>query len=80
MKQLITEGLTTLIEKMLDDILCTSYHNSQNEIRSVVYTVVQRVVLDILQKDGIGETMEDHIVRLFDTVAVADRLWKKLLT
>lgn len=48
--QLVTVELTTIVEELLDDILCTSYHNMQNGIRSLVYSVVEHVMLDLLCK------------------------------
>lgn len=57
-------------------------------IQSVAFNVVEQVMLDLLRKDVIGEALEAHIVKFFNTVAAAeggqkgcqpgDRSWRVL--
>lgn len=58
----------------------TSYHNAQSGIRSVVYNLVEQVMLDLFRNDFIGEKFEAHVAKAFDTEAAADRLLNKVLT
>lgn len=58
----------------MDDILRSSYHNAQNGICAVFYKVVEQIMLDLLRKDGIGETVNAHIAKVLDTNAAANRL------
>lgn len=44
-----------MLEKMTEDILQTSYHNVQSDIRSVLYNVVEKLIFERLCKDAIGE-------------------------
>lgn len=79
-KQLVTDELAMLVEGSLDDIPCTSYCNAQSGIRSVVYRVLEQVMLDLLRKDVIEETMDAHIAKVLNTYAAADEISEKLLT
>lgn len=58
----------------------TCYRNSQSGIRSVVYDVDEQLMLDLLRKDVIGEKLDRHIAKFFDTEAATDGLSKKLMT
>lgn len=78
-KQLVSEEITTLVEETWEDIIRTSYHDTQSVIGSVLYNVVVQVILDLLPKEVISETLEAYLVRFFDTYAAAYRLSKKLL-
>lgn len=82
MKQLVAEELATLvlIEELLDDILRLSHHNAQSEIRSAMYNVREQIMLDLLRKEIIGETLGGHVAKLLDTDAAINRLSKELLT
>lgn len=79
MKHLITEELITLVKELLYDFLHTLYYNSQTGIRCVVYNVVAQILWDILQEEGICETLDAHKAKFFETYAVANRLSKNLL-
>lgn len=57
-KHLATEELTTLVEESWDDIFLRWYHIRQNGIGSVVYNVVEHVILDFLRKDTTFETQK----------------------
>lgn len=60
MKDLVTRKLSSMIEKWFDDLLCKSFHNTQTCIQSVVYNVLEVVVLYLLHKDGAGSALETH--------------------
>lgn len=77
---MVADGLATLVEESLDDILCMSYHDAQSGFPSVVYNYVEKFMLDLLCKNFISETFDAHVAKLFYTDAAADRVPKKLLT
>lgn len=79
-KDLIANELSTMIKESLDKKLRKSLHNAQNGILSVMHSVVEQVMLNLLRKDVIEDTLEAHIPKVFDTYAAADRLSKRLLT
>lgn len=74
--ELVANRLSIMIKKFLEERLSASFKNAQSSIESVVYKVVEQVVLDLLRKEIMGETMDSHIAKLFDTDAACDRLWK----
>lgn len=76
-KTLVTNQLSPVIEESLDDILKTSFHNAQSSIRSIVYKVVEQVVLYLLRKDGFEGTLQAQSVKLVDTVAAAEGFSKR---
>lgn len=63
-----------MVEESLEDILRTSFHNAQSGFRSVVYKVVEQVMLGLLHQDIIRETLDAFITKSFDTNATADWL------
>lgn len=80
MKLHVADVLVTLVEESSDDLLRMSYHNTQCWTRSVLYKAVEQVMLDLLHNDVIGETLQSHIAKFFDTDAAANLLSKKLFT
>lgn len=78
-KYLVAQELSRFVEDSLKSILCTLYHNTQSGICLVVYSVVEKVMLDRLRNSVIGETLDTHIAIFFDTDAGTDRLSKELL-
>lgn len=69
-----------MVEEMSEHMLWTSYHKAQSDIRSVVYKVVEKVMIDLLRKDATRNTIEAHIVKFLETKIVAEKFSKKLLT
>lgn len=65
---------------MADNILRTSFHIGQSSIRSVGYNVVQVVMLDLIRRDVVEETLDAHISRILDPQMATEKLLKKLLT
>lgn len=78
-KQLATYAFATLVDESFDDMLCFSYHSAQSGFRSVVYIVLEQVLLDLLHKDVISDTMDALMTKCFDTCAAAKKLSKSLL-
>lgn len=66
--------------KSLDDILLSSFRKGQSRIRAVDYNLIEHIMLDFLGKDGIGETLEAHILELSDTCAATEELWRRFLS
>lgn len=79
-KEMVTEGLSTIIEDLMDHILRTLLHNAQSSIPTVVYNVVEKVVLDLMYKEVVEKTLDTHKVKLLDTGETAEGLSKRLLT
>lgn len=50
-----------MVKESLNDIMKTFLHNAQGDIASVVYKVIEQVMLELLHKDIIGETLDDNI-------------------
>lgn len=72
MKQLGGEEIATLVKELWDSIIRALNHNAQSGIRSVVNIVVKHVMLDVLGKEVIRETLHAHISKLLHTNAVSD--------
>lgn len=72
--ELLTTEPATMVYESLDGILGTSFHKRQSSIRSVVYQVVQQVMLDLLRMDVIGEMIEAQIAKLYNMDVVTDGL------
>lgn len=77
---MVTDELVTLVEEALDDILRMSYHNAQSRICSVVYGVLRHVMLHLLRKNVIGETVHAYVSKVFAPDAAADKFLKHLQT
>lgn len=69
-----------MVEESLDDLLQTSLHNARTNIRPIVYNVVNHIMLELLGKHVIGETLDAHVAKYFYTNAGADGVSKILLT
>lgn len=67
-KEWLMNDLWTMFNDCLEEILMTSFQNGQSSIRSVVYKFATQVMLDLLCKDVIGETLDGHIVKILDTM------------
>lgn len=78
-KQLVTTKLSTMVEESLDDIMRTSLRNAQTSILSVVYNVVEKVILELVRNNVIRETLGTQPVKFIETDAVSEGLLKMLL-
>lgn len=55
-KVLVAVEIVTMVESALDDAIREIFHNAQNSVRSDIYNVAQRVILDLLCKEVIGKS------------------------
>lgn len=76
----VTNKFLNLAEGTLDDILCTSYHKAQSCTWSVIDNPVEQVMLNLLRKDVIAQTVSSHIARFFGAEAGSDCVSKKSST
>lgn len=60
-KQLVPNELSELVEEIVDDLLCTYCHIARIGIQSVVYIVIEQMMLDLFYKDVFGGTINEHI-------------------
>lgn len=56
-----------------------SFPNAQSGVQSVLYNFVEQVLLDLLRKEVIEETLDAHVTTFFDTDEAAKGLSKRLL-
>lgn len=68
-----------MVREMSEGIPRTSFHNARNRIHSVVYNVVEQVMLDLTRKDVHGGMLDAHVARFFDTDAVTEVILNRLL-
>lgn len=64
-KEMVANKLSSMVQKSLDDFLRTLLFNLQRGIRPVVYEVAEQVMLDLIRKDVIGETVDIQRVNIF---------------
>lgn len=64
--------MAIMVKKALDDALRKKLHNAQSGVRSVVYTVVEKVMVNLLRKDINEDTVEAYIQSYFDTNTAAE--------
>lgn len=76
---MVTTKMATMVQKSLDDILRTSFHNTQSGMRSVFYNVVEKFMLDPLRKDVFGQMLDAHIAKSLDTDTAAEGFSRRFL-
>lgn len=79
-KELITNELTTIVEESLEDMLQALLHNAQSGIPSISYNVSEQVMVDLIRKQFIPDTMNAHVANYFNMDVAADKLSKGWLT
>lgn len=79
-KEMVTTKWRTMVREFLEEILRTSFHNEQSGIPAAVYSVFEKVMLDLLREDTIGGTLDAKAGKLFHTDAAAEGLSKRLQT
>lgn len=62
-KQLVANKMATMVKEVLNDVLRKTLHNVQSSGQSVVYNVVEHVMLDLVCKDVIRETLDAHLAK-----------------
>lgn len=70
---------STRIDQRRGTALMLKTWSPESGIRSLVYNVDELVMLDLLRKDVIGETLKARIEKLFDTYAAIERQSKLLI-
>lgn len=78
-KDLVSKELSTMIEYSLDDLLWNHLRIVQTCFRSVLRIIAEHVMLDLVHKDVIGESLDAPIVKFIDPYPAAERLSKRLL-
>lgn len=63
MKDSVANNLYTMVEDLMDEILCTLLSNAQNGIQLFLGKVVEKEILDLLQKETIGEMIDINKAR-----------------
>lgn len=71
--------LATMAEELVDDILRMPFNQEQSDIRSIVNNVAEQDFLDLLRNSVIGQMLDAHIAKFFDTDAAAEGLSKRML-
>lgn len=66
--------MSTLVKKLLDDILSMSIHNAHCIMQSVVFNIVEQVMVYLLRLKVIGETLDAQLAKFFDAFAAAERV------
>lgn len=80
MKEFVTTEMATMVEEALYGALRNTCPIAHRVIRSDVYNVAERIMLDRLCKEVIGETLDAHITRFLDTAESPESIWKRLWT
>lgn len=73
---LIAIELKTMVRELLSDRRQTSLYSTQSGLRSVVYNAVEHVMLHLLWKEVIDETLTAHIASFFNSYVADDKLSK----
>lgn len=79
-KELVASEIASMVGEALNDVLLKTSHNAERCVRSIVYNTVEQVMLDLLSKDFIGETLDAHTAKYLNTNEAAEGLSKRLLT
>lgn len=79
-KQLVRIEMVTIVEEALGEALRRTVYKAQSGVRSVVYTVIQHVILDLLRKRVIEKNLDTHIAKYSYKDAAAEGWSERLLT
>lgn len=78
--QRATKKFSALVAESFDDILPLPQENIRSGVRSVIYKVLEQVLLELLRRDMIDETHNRHIFSNFKGCNAADKVCGKLLS
>lgn len=78
--ELVKHERATMVDEPLNGVLHKMIHNAESGLRSVLYNVVEQVMVDMLQRDVIGKTLDAHIAKFLCTDEVAEGVSTRLLT
>lgn len=79
-EQLGFKGIQLLVAELVDDILECANQKARVKARSIVYNVVEQILLDLLSRELMEEILANYIVKYFDTTDTAYRVGQKLLS
>lgn len=79
MRELVTDKLSTLPEKPLDEISRTLSGQAKRDIKSVLYNAVEQVVLGLAGKDLNIKKLDARKPMLLDTKPLKEGMLKRLL-
>lgn len=79
MKDSVANGKETTVEKALRDVLPKTFHNEQRDIRPFEFIIVEQDMLDLLRKDVIGEMLDVHNSKFFETGEATEELSNRCL-
>lgn len=78
LRKMVTNKSSTMVEEALEDILRTQLHHAQSIIQSVVYKIVEQVMLDLPCKDVLDEMLDAQIAKLLHTAVDVQVLSNRL--
>lgn len=73
-KLLLAKEVPTLVADSLNDILQCTYEKSRTGARYVVYNVVKQIIFDLLRRDLMDKTLDQHIAKYFNTSDTVERV------
>lgn len=77
--EMIADKVSTIVRESLDNILKTSSHNAKIAFRSVLYNLVEQVMLNSLHMHVIEEELDAYSAKYFNTDAADENLSKYLI-
>lgn len=80
MKQLDAKKISKLVVDSLEAILQCMYEEARIGARSVIYNVVEQMLLDLWHLEVMGKTFYNHIGFDFATSDATDKIGEKLLS
>lgn len=80
MKELVSNETAKMVERASDEVLRDTLRKAQNGFGAFVYNVVELVMMDLLRRDVIGDTLDAHVARFFEKDEAAEGLWKRMFT
>lgn len=61
------------MEELLDDVLRKSLHSAQTIILSVLYSLLEQMMVDLLLMDLLGDILDAHIAKFFENEAAENK-------
>lgn len=78
-EQMAAKEIWTLVRDSLDDILQSTYEKAGSGGFSVVYNDVEKIPFDLLSREVMYATVDNHIANYFDSSDAADKIGEELL-
>lgn len=72
-KELVANENRTMGKKALNGVLCKMLHEAQSDLLSVVYNFLEQVILYLLRRDVIVETLDALFANVFDTYETGEK-------